>query len=131
MASIVQAVQSVLGQYATFSGRATRSEYWWWVVAVLLAFAVMNIIDGALILPLLGFEAFQPEGGQPLSMLLALALILPNLAVGVRRLHDSGRVGWWMLIALVPVLGTLVLLYFFVQPSQDGDNEFGPPNPLG
>ena len=128
--SITEAVASVLGKYATFSGRAPRSEYWWWVLAVFLALTVAGIIDGAVIAPALGFPAFAMEAGQPLSALVSLAVFLPGLAVAVRRLHDTGRSGWWLLIVLVPLIGGLVLLWFLVQPSQPGDNRFGR-NPPG
>ena len=124
------AVRTVLSKYATFSGRATRPEYWWWVLAGALMMAVMQIIDGALVAPMLGFEAFQDEAGQPLSLIFSLVLILPSIAVGVRRLHDTDRTGWWLLLGLIPLIGTLVLLYFYVQPSDD-DNQYGPKVPFG
>ena len=127
---ITTAVKSVLSKYATCGGRASRSEFWWWVLATFLFFAVVQIIDGAVILPILGFEAFQEDGGQPLSMIFALLLIIPNIAVAVRRLHDTGRSGWWLLLALIPILGTLIILYFYIQPSEDGSNDYGAPHPL-
>lgn len=126
MEQMNQAVRAVLSKYATFEGRASRSEFWWWVLAVFLVLIVTQVIDGALIAPLLGFSAFAPEAGQPLSFLVALGIILPNLAVGVRRLHDTGRSGWWILIGLIPLIGTLILLYFYIQPSEQGDNAYGP-----
>lgn len=127
---ILVAARSVLWQYATFSGRASRPEFWWWVLCVFIILLVFRIIDGAIVLPMLGFERFQEEGGQPLSVIVSLALILPNLAAGARRLHDIGRTAWWLLIGLLPVIGTLVLIYFYVQPSDTGDNQFGAPQPL-
>lgn len=130
MNSLAIATRTVLSKYATFSGRATRSEFWWWALAVLIIFAVTRLVDGAVILPALGFEAFQDEGGQPLSVVVALILIIPNMAVGVRRLHDIGRTGWWLLLGLVPVVGTLVLIYFYIQPSDAEENQFGPARPF-
>ena len=127
---ILVAAPSVLSTYATFSGRASRPEFWWWVLCVFIILLVFRIIDGAIVLPMLGFERFQEEGGQPLSVIVSLALILPNLAAGARRLHDIGRTAWWLLIGLLPVIGTLVLIYFYVQPSDTGDNQFGAPQPL-
>ena len=82
------------------------------------------------IAPLLGFERFQMEAGQPLSLLVTLALIIPNIAVGVRRMHDIGRKGWWLLIGLIPMIGFFVLLYFYVQPSDETANDYGEPDPL-
>ncbi len=127
MEKMILAVRTALSKYATFTGRASRPEFWWWVLAVFLILIVTQIIDGAIIAPILGFSAFQPEGGQPLSVLVSLGLILPNIAVGVRRLHDTGRSGWWILIGLIPVIGTLVLIYFYVQPSEEGANDYGSP----
>lgn len=131
MNSLIIATRTVLSKYVTFSGRASRSEFWWWFLALCILLLIARIIDGALIAPMLGFGAFQEESGQPLSVLLALAVLLPNIAVGIRRLHDTGRVGWWLLIGLIPVVGTLVLLYFYVQPSEDSDNQYGAPQPFG
>ena len=120
------AVTTVLGKYATFSGRATRSEYWWWVLALILLMLVLGVIDGALLAPVMGFERFSPEAGQPISMLASLALLIPSLAVSVRRLHDIDRSGWWYLLSLIPVIGTLVLIYWYVQPGTAGETRFGP-----
>ncbi len=127
MEKMILAVRTALSKYATFTGRASRPEFWWWVLAVFLILIVTQLIDGAIIAPILGFSAFQPEGGQPLSVLVSLGLILPNIAVGVRRLHDTGRSGWWILIGLIPVIGTLVLIYLYVQPSEEGANDYGVP----
>ncbi|PHO03218.1 hypothetical protein CSC82_15020 [Rhodobacteraceae bacterium 4F10] len=124
------ATRTVLSKYATFSGRASRPELWWWFLALFILLAITSLIDGALIVPMIGFEAFQEQGGQPLSFLVALAVVLPNIAVGVRRLHDTGRSGWWLLLGLVPVVGTLVIIYFYVQPSE-GENGYGTPQPFG
>lgn len=120
------AVNTVLGKYATFSGRSPRSEYWWWMLALILLMLVLGVIDGALLAPIMGYERFSPEAGQPISLLVSLALLLPSLAVSVRRLHDIDRSGWWYLLSLIPVIGTLVLLYWYLQPGTSGDNQFGP-----
>ena len=122
---MITAIKTVLGKYATFSGRATRPEYWWWLLATIILFTVLGLIDGGLIAPMMGFETFSPDAGQPVSMVVSLALLLPNLAVAVRRLHDNDRSGWWLLLSLIPLLGTLVLLYFFVQRGTEGSNRFG------
>jgi uncharacterized membrane protein YhaH (DUF805 family) len=106
----------VLRKYADFSGRARRQEYWMFtlvnIIIMFVAFLVANMIH----IPWLGF-------------LYWVAVIIPSLAVGVRRLHDTGRSGWWLLIAFVPVVGGLILLYFFVIDGE-GDNTYGP-NPKG
>ncbi|MDF1484370.1 DUF805 domain-containing protein [Ramlibacter sp. H39-3-26] len=113
-----------LKKYATFSGRAQRAEYWYFVLFYLIIFVVLSIIDG-----LTG--SFSADAGLGLlGGLLTLALFIPSLAVTVRRLHDTGRSGWWLLIAFVPLVGAIVLLVFTVQDSAAGDNAYGP-NPKG
>ena len=102
----VEAVRAALKGYVSFSGRATRSEYWWFFLFCLLA-------PGAVVLISL-----------KLAALVALALLLPGISVTVRRLHDAGRSGWWWFIGFVPIAGPIVLFYFAVQPS-DGDNDYG------
>ncbi len=124
---IQTAVRTVLSKYATFSGRAPRSEYWWWFLALLLFNLFLRVIDGAFVDPLEGTGAFYDQAGGPLGILAGLALLLPNLAVTVRRLRDIDRSGWWMLIALIPIIGYLILLYWLVQPSHVNANRFGEP----
>lgn len=102
------AIKVCFTKYVGFEGRATRSEYWWWVLFIVL----VSIALGALKL-------------QMLSGVFSLGVLLPSLAVGARRLHDIGKSGWWLLIYLIPLVGWLVLLFFAVQPSQSGSNEYG------
>ncbi len=111
----MQAIQSVFGNYANFNGRARRSEYWWFVLFV-------TIIESALYFVFIPL----PEVGFALLAILALAIILPSLAVTVRRLHDTDRSGWWFLIQLIP-FGGLVLLVFMVLSGTSGTNRYGPP----
>ena len=113
--TLQESVRTVLSKYATFTGRASRSEFWWWSLAVFLASLALAAVDGSL----------SGHGYGVLSSLFSLAVILPNLAVAARRLHDTDRTGWWQLIVLVPIVGFLVLLYFLVQPSTPGTNRFG------
>lgn len=120
--SFTEAIRSVLSQYVGFTGRARRSEFWWWFLFVFLVGIVAGILD-----QLLGTtvgEGFNQTG--VIAIVTSLALILPNLAVAVRRLHDTGRSGWWVLIGLIPVIGFIVLIVFYVQDSQPGPNEHGP-----
>jgi uncharacterized membrane protein YhaH (DUF805 family) len=108
------AVTTVLTQkYADFSGRARRSEYWWFYLFVVIVDIVMGIIDGVI-------------GTRIPGTLVGLALVVPIIAVGVRRLHDTGRSGWLYLIAFT-IIGILVLIYWFAaDDSQPGANEYGP-----
>ncbi|MEQ8368556.1 MAG: DUF805 domain-containing protein [Roseicyclus sp.] len=113
------AVRTCLGKYVTFSGRAQRSEYWWWALFSFGGNVVLQFVDGVL---------FGSVGGQQIGVLaplFSLAVFLPSISVGVRRLHDLDKSGWWLLIALVPLIGFLVLLYFFVQRGTEGSNQFG------
>ena len=120
--SFSQAVSSVLlNKYATFSGRARRSEYWWWYLFVTIVFIVAEIIDRAVGLTYSDLTI----GGGWLATIAGIVFLVPNLAVGVRRLHDTGRTGWWLLIGLVPLIGWIVLLYFFILDSEN-DNQYGP-----
>lgn len=121
------AVKTVLSNYARFEGRASRSEYWYWVLAVVLTSLVLSVIEGAIIAPAIGFEPFDPQAGQPLRLLMMLAVLLPSLAVSVRRLHDGGRSGWWLFIQLVPFIGSLILLWWYIRPGDESDNDFGAP----
>lgn len=121
--------RTVLSNYATFSGRASRAELWWWVLFVFILMAVTQAVDAAIIAPALGFQPYESAAGQPLSLLLALVLFIPNLAVGVRRLHDINKSGWWLLIGLVPLIGGLVLLYFYLCKGDQEPNSFGSPMP--
>ena len=121
--NLPQAVQSVLSNYAGFSGRAPRSEYWYWVLFVMILFFCLALIEGFLLAPTLGFAVNDPLAGQPLRLVASLALLIPGIAVAVRRLHDVDRSGWWLLIGLTGI-GALVLLYWFVQPGTDRANRF-------
>lgn len=112
---IATAVQTVVMQkYANFSGRAIRSEYWWFFLAYIIAYIVLAIVDYVL-------------GVQLLTAILALGLLIPSIGVGVRRLHDLDKSGWWLLLCLIPIVGGLVLLYWFCQPGTPGANQFGAP----
>lgn len=110
----------VLKQYFDFSGRARRKEYWMYTLFnVIVAFA-LGIIDG-ITGAKLGGEMFGLLG-----TLYTLAVLIPGIAVGVRRMHDLDRSGWWLLIAFVPVIGAIVLLVWACSEGSRGSNRFGP-----
>lgn len=130
-----QAVKSVYSKYVTFSGRAARSEYWWFVLFSVIASIVIMIVENALGLGQGvvtsgdgGFSAAY--SGGVLSIIWSLGNLLPSLAVGVRRLHDTDRSGWWLLIGLIPLIGAIVLIVFFCSRGTAGPNRFGG-DPLG
>jgi uncharacterized membrane protein YhaH (DUF805 family) len=112
------AVRTCLNKYVDFTGRARRSEYWWFFLFNVGVSIVASIIDA-----IIGTRS--GNGFGLLEGLAGLALLLPGLAVGARRLHDTSRSGWWLLIGLVPCIGFIVLIIFFVQDSH-GDNSYGP-----
>ena len=120
--TFVDSVKTCLAKYADFSGRATRSEYWWFYLAFILFYMAGLVLAGILssISETLGMIGFG------IVALGALGFILPSLAAGVRRLHDVDKSGWFLLLGLIPIVG-LVLLYFFVIPGTPGDNRFGAP----
>jgi uncharacterized membrane protein YhaH (DUF805 family) len=109
----------VLKKYAVFSGRARRKEYWYFVLFNIIVAIVLSLID-----LLLGTFSSASNIGL-LSGIYGLAVIIPTLAVTVRRLHDIDRTGWWILINLIPLIGTIVLLVFEVTPGMPGSNRFG------
>ena len=126
MLTFPDAVRTCLTKYAVFNGRATRSEYWFFVLFAFLVVVAASILDS-----MLNMVVFEPAmGGNMLATLAMLALLLPQLSAAVRRLHDLGRSGWWYLIGLVPVVGGAVLLIWFCLRGTEGDNRFGP-DPLG
>ena len=118
--SFFEAVKTVLSKYAVFSGRARRKEYWY--------FFLFNVIVG-FIIGFLGGAMQKPKAMTALSIAFTLAFLLPSIAVAVRRLHDTGKSGWWLLINFVP-FGGLILLIFMIMDSTPGDNMYGP-NPKG
>jgi uncharacterized membrane protein YhaH (DUF805 family) len=109
MEDIQKAVKTCLSKYADFSGRAARPEFWWFFLFQI----IVMVITGAISDILYGIAA--------------LGLLLPGLAVGARRLHDIGKSAWLLLVGLIPILGFLLLLYWFAQPSE-GPNAFGNPD---
>jgi uncharacterized membrane protein YhaH (DUF805 family) len=110
----------VLKKYAVFSGRSRRAEYWYFVLFNLIVVIVLSLID-----TLLGtFNVVQGVG--LLSGIYGLAVLIPSLAVTVRRLHDIDRTGWWIFINLIPLIGTIVLLVFAVTDGTPGSNRYGP-----
>ena len=107
--SFVSAIKTCLTHYATFQGRARRPEFWWFMLFCVLAISLAEALVG---------EGF--------SGLVTLLLLVPTFAVSARRLHDIGRSGWWQLVSLAPLVGVLVVLYWYVQPSDAYENKYGP-----
>ncbi len=103
----------VLKKYVTFSGRARRTEYWMFVLFSVIASIILQVLDGVL-------------GLTPmLAGIYSLAVLLPSLAVAIRRLHDTNRSGWWLLLAFIPLIGIIALIVFFCLEGEKNDNRFG------
>lgn len=109
----------VLSQYADFSGRARRAEYWYFALVCVLIAIPLLVLDFT-------FDLYSRAAGLGvLSGVFMFAMLLPSIAVGVRRLHDTGRSGWWWLINFVPFIGPLVILVFCIERGQPFVNRFG------
>jgi uncharacterized membrane protein YhaH (DUF805 family) len=109
----------VLKKYAVFSGRSRRKEYWYFALINLLITVVLAFVDG--------FTGnYSEEAGIGLlGGIYAFAVLIPSIAVSVRRLHDTDRSGWWFLIAFIPLVGTIVFLVFAAQNGKPGHNQYG------
>ena len=110
-----------LSRYADFSGRSHRSEFWYFVLFSTLIQVVLSLVDSAM-----GW-VYQVDGIENgfLSTIAMLVLLVPAISVGTRRLHDIGRSGWWQLLMFLPVVGFLVLVFFWVRDGQAGQNLYG------
>jgi uncharacterized membrane protein YhaH (DUF805 family) len=108
----------VLERYAEFSGRSNRAEFWWYFLANLIVGVVLNLLTAASSIFWVPYVIYS------------LAVLIPGLAVGVRRLHDTDRSGWWLLIALVPIVGIIVLIVFWANEGMPGPNRYGAPAPV-
>ena len=105
--------KNALEKYAAFVGRASRKDLWMFVLYNFIISIAVGIVAGIIRVP-------------AVSWLYALFVFIPNLALAARRLHDTGRSGWWQLIALVPIIGFVVLIIFYCTDSQPGENKYGP-----
>lgn len=112
-----ESIGNCFSNYATFSGRAPRSEYWWFTLFAVLLNIVATVLDMVVI--------DSPQGFGVFSIVLVLAMFLPSLSVGVRRLHDVERSGHWYWIVFVPLIGSIVLFVFFLSGGTRGDNKYG------
>lgn len=115
--TFVGALKDGFTRYVDFKSRSTRRQFWWWTLWSVLFSIGSAIVDGAL---------GMGDSG-PVGLLVSLAMLLPSIAVAIRRLHDIGRTGWWYLIVLVPLIGWIVLIVFFCTKTQEEANRWGLP----
>ena len=111
-----RAISAGFSNYVNFRDRACRSEYWYWVLFVILGDIVTIIIDALI-------------GAQVTSSIFGLVVLIPGIAVSIRRLHDLDRTGWWILLGFIPLIGWIILLIWYVTKGTDGPNRFGPDPP--
>ena len=97
--TFTESIQTCFSKYADFNGRATKSEFWWWVLFVFLSTIAANVLN------------------KNLGLLVSLGTLLPYIAVTARRLHDTNRSGWWQLIGIIPVIGWIIMIVWCVQDS--------------
>lgn len=116
--SFIEAVKTCFSKYVTFSGRARRAEYWWWVLFTIIGNAIFGVTDTVFF--------GVPEVTGPTAGLFSLVTFLPGLSVWVRRLHDVNRSGWWAWLILIPLIGWVILLYWAIKGGTEGANRFGP-----
>ena len=111
---------TALRKYAVFTGRSRRSEYWYFALFYFLILFALSIVD-----VFAGTMSVEAEIGL-FSGIFGLAMVVPSIAVGVRRLHDIGKSGWWILIGFIPLVGWIILLVWACRDSQPGANAYGP-----
>ena len=112
MVGFIQAISLGFSNYFNFQGRATRAEYWWWALFIVIADGLVNFIDSIL-------------GTGFIGMLFGLAILIPGLALGARRLHDIGKSGWWQLLWLAIIVGWIILLVWAIRQGNRGQNHYG------
>ncbi|MBP7001743.1 DUF805 domain-containing protein [Amaricoccus sp.] len=112
-----EAISSGFSQYATFAGRASRSEFWYFTLFTWLISIISSIIDASI--------GSSPESIGVVGLMISLVIFLPGLAVSARRLHDIDRTGWWLLMMILPIIGWIVLLVFYCTKPTPGRNRFG------
>lgn len=117
--NLIDAVKSGFRNYARFSGRARRSEFWFWILFSFLVGIVASAIDNAL-------GITTSTGSGPFQGIVSLALLIPSLAMGWRRMHDTGKAGALYLLGIIPIVGTILIIVWAAQDSQPGENKYGP-----
>lgn len=127
--SFAEAVKTVFSKYATFSGRARRSEYWWWWLFVAVVAIILSLIDNAIGLHISDAKIMGLQVTGLLTLIFGLVTLIPGIAVTFRRLHDTGRSGWWWLLSLLCGIGAIIVFIMCLMDSGP-DNEYGP-NPKG
>ena len=120
---MLNALRYGLSNYFNFSGRTERSTFWWYVFGVFVIVLIASLLDrmifGGPVSEDMGSAYASQYATQPIAFIVALVFLIPNISMGVRRLHDIGKSGWWLLVGVVPIIGFFILLYFYVQPTAE------------
>ena len=111
-------LDTIKNRYAKFDGKATRSEYWYFVLFYFITIFILSVVDTFIVNPMLGMTYEEAKEGGLLQAIVAFSLLIPSISLSVRRLHDINKSGYWILIGLIPVIGVLILLYFHLQDSK-------------
>ena len=125
--SFIDSIKCCFSNYLTFSGRASRSEYWWFTLFFIVGVIILTILD----ISMFGTTIYSQDGirGQtnfaPFTSAFSLLIFLPSISVLVRRLHDTDRTGWWYWIILIPVVGIILMLVWLASRGTRGDNRYG------
>jgi uncharacterized membrane protein YhaH (DUF805 family) len=116
-----ESIKHVFSNMTNFSGRASRSEFWWFYLFIVIIGTILSIIASAT-----GADSSSGIGVNVVMFVIYVILVLASLSVSVRRLHDSNKSGWLVLLNLLCCIGPIILIIFWVQPSTEGDNTYGP-----
>lgn len=123
--NFVDSVKSGYQNYVNFSGRSARSAFWWWWLFQIIIAIVIGAVEGGGQASM-GDDMMMSYNAGPIAMIWSLVNLLPGIALAVRRLHDIGKSGWWLLIGLIPLVGWIILFVWYATKGTSGDNRFGP-----
>ncbi|MEX5727065.1 uncharacterized membrane protein YhaH (DUF805 family) [Rhodovulum iodosum] len=124
---MLRAISHAAAHSLNFAGRAGRAEFWWWTVFAALLILLALLVDVRISAPMMGYERFTRDVPTPAMIVMLFLLLTPTLAVSVRRLHDIGQPGWWVLINAIPLIGQIGLAFLFALPGAQGKNRYGMP----
>jgi uncharacterized membrane protein YhaH (DUF805 family) len=117
-------------KYAQFTGRSDRKEFWYFVLFYFVAAAILSVIDGMVFgagRAVIGNDGLDFSSSGPLAGIFAIGSFIPMLAAAIRRLHDTGKTGWWVLLGMIPLIGIIILIVFYAQKGQPEANAHGEP----
>lgn len=131
--NFTESINTCFNKYVTFSGRAIRSEFWWFVLFIIIGGVVAGLIDSMIFEPKIVVQSMSADGfnfsmlwrPEPITSIFSLVTFLPGISVTVRRLHDGNKSGWFYWIVLIPLIGWIMLIVWTASDGTDGENDFG------